>query len=158
MHQISCIYKIPPRPSTLQVQCGNHRTKRPHIAEDCNLFPNQALNKMSGVGWLLRRPGHGLEAAHVGFVVVRRNVAVCWHSYCIFGRCVMKIWAKQPSRLLWGSLMFLCPTIGYCGLGHDHFPTSTCINWKKNSPFREFSFGLVTLLFFFIFIHFYSSC
>jgi hypothetical protein len=99
------------------------------ISQKTNLFPNQALNKMLGVGWLLRRPGHGLEAAHVGFVVVRRNVAACWHSYCIFGRCVMKIWAKQPSRLLWGSLMFLCPAIGYCGLGHDHFPTSTYINW-----------------------------
>ena len=136
MHQVGFIYKIPPRPSTLQAQCGNHRTKRRHIPQDCNLFPTQALNKMLDVGWLLRRPGRGLGAPPLlGFVVVRRNVAACWHSCCIFGRCVMEIWAKQPSRSLRGSLIFLCPLIGYCELGHDHFPNSMCINWKKNAFF-----------------------
>jgi hypothetical protein len=96
----------PPRPFTLQVQYDNHWTKRRHIAEDCNLFPTQALNKMLGVGCPLRRLEHGLRAARVGFVAVRRNVAACWHSCCIFGRFVTKIWAEQPSRLFWGSLSF----------------------------------------------------
>jgi hypothetical protein len=137
---------MPPRSSTLHVKCGNHQTKRRHIPEYFNFCPTQALNKTLGFGWLLCRSRYDLRAGLVGYEAVRRSDAACWHSCCLFGKTAMKIWAKQPSRLLWGSLIFMSGD-WLQDIGHNNFPTSMCINWKKNTS----SSGILIL----VLLHFY---
>jgi hypothetical protein len=115
-------------------------------SQKTSLFLTQALNKMLGVGWLLRRAGHSLGSP-LWDLWLWDGMSLPVGTRAVYSGGVK--W-KSGQRLLWGTLIFY---VRWLATWISPWPFSDFHVHKRGEKyvlFGNFNFGFVTLSFLFL--------